>query len=398
MYRGRLLTILALSALTGTGHATTVSSSAIQINSVPAGYYQPQQAAVADDGLGRFLVFWTEDTTNDVPNNSGFKLRYRGLQTVGAGFGPYKSPGLVSAENPVGRLLLLGIHRTVNNDAHAIWSQYSSTAAKTTIYRQLFRAGNKIGAILPLVSNINGGSARLVSGRTDKVGALVWRLNAGVPNHAGRLLSQTTGALGASLGFNLDPGELLLRTEGVGTTFVATTSTFNSSFTQWRIRGRSFSSAFAMAPLPVLLQNFMPIGNTPFTQIATRTDGRVVFFSSLLNATQKLDMRASVRSATWGVVAPSVLVGPNLPNDTSAGPLTTRLPNGGLLTAQQTSDGAGQSIFLKTYNSAMVQVGPTAKIGPVSDIRINALERLSTGKVIVAYTLGKAIMARQVTP
>jgi hypothetical protein len=396
MTRKAFLGLGLIAGCAGQVHATAVSPTAIQINAVPAGFYQPQQAGVADDGSGRFMVFWTEDTTNDVPNNTGFRLRSRGLQTVGAGFGPYKPSGLVSTVNPVGRLLLLGTHRTVNNDSHVVWSQTAS--GLTSLYKQQFRAGNKLGGIVPLATNINGGSARLVTGRTDKVSALVWRVNAGTPNHVGRLLSPSTGTLGSSLGFNLDLGELLLRTEGVGNTFVATTSSFDPTFTKWRIRGRSFSSAFAMAPVPVLLQNFLDLAKAPWSQVATRTDGRVIYFSSLVNGTQKIDMRASPRTASWGVVSPAVLVGPNLPADTSSGPVWTRLPNGGLLTAQRMMDGAGYSIFIKTYNAALAQVGATAKIGPVPEISVSGIERLSTGKAIVVYTQGKAIMARQVTP
>lgn len=398
MLRKLLPSLAVLVGLCGPSSATTVSGISVQINAIPAGFYSPGQAGVADDGTGRFMVFWTEDTVNDIPNNAGVKLKSRGFQTVGAGFGPYKPVALVSTANPLGRLLFLGVHRTINNDVHTVWSQTNNATGFTSLFKQQFRTGNKIGGIVPLVSNINGGSARLVVGRDDRVGALVWRVNAGPPNHVGRLLSQATGGLSANLSFNLDTGETLLRTEGVGNTFVATTSTFNSNFTQWRIRGRSFSSSFVMAPSPVLLQNFTPIERAPWSQIATRTDGRVVLFSSALNAFQRIDMRASLRSPTWGVLAPSVLMAPSLPAQTQSGPVTTRLPAGGLLTAQRVPDGSGFSILIRTYNAALAQVGPTAKIGPVPEISVSTIERLSTGKAIVIYTEGKIIKARQVTP
>lgn len=385
-------------SLAVSAQATSVSTIATQVNVVPgAGYYQPRQAAISDLGSGRFMVFWSEDNTDGFPNLSGNKVKSRGFQLAGAGFSQFKAAGFVSPVNPAGSLALLGVHRTTNSDMHPVWSQ-TSAAGLTSLYKQVFRAGNKLGANVTLVSNIIGGSARLVVGRTDKVSALVWRVNSGIPNHVGKIMSQVNGNLTTPIGFNLDPGELLLRTEGVGTTFVATASSFDTTFTKWRIRGRSFSSTFAMSPTAVLLQNFIELDKAPWMQIATRTDGQVVLFSSLKNAGGKLDMRAQRRTVAWGVIAPAAVVGPNLPADTQSGPVTARLPAAGLLTAQRIKDGSGFSIFIKRYNANMVQVGATAKIGPVPEIQASAIELLSTGKAVIVYVQGKQIFVRQVTP
>jgi hypothetical protein len=283
------------------------------------------------------------------------------------------------------------------NDLHLFWAFTNGTT--TNIYRQAYRNGAKLGGIVPVVTNIAGAAPRFVLGRTDKTSAMLWRMGSSAApfQNVGRLILPN-GALGANIGFNLGTGESLRRVDGIGTSFVATTAVSNSTFTMTTTYGRSFNSAFALQPARTLLQPAASFAKNPFTQIATRTDGKVVFFNGLTDSGGKVDMSARTWSSSWTSPGALVQTAPNLPADTEAGPVSARLANGGLLTAQTLEDGAGYSIIFRTLNANLGQVGASAKIGPLPDISISSVTSLANGKVIASYRIGERLYIRQVTP
>jgi hypothetical protein len=294
-------------------------------------------------------------------------------------------------------LSLSGVHVTATNDMHLLWAFTNGTT--TNIYRQSYRNGTKQGGIVPVVTNIAGASPRLVLGRTDKTSAILWRMGSSAApfRNVGRLILPN-GALGGNIGFNLAPGESLRRVDGIGTSFVATTAVSNSNFTATATYGRSFNSAFALQPAQPLLQPAASFAKNPFTQIATRGDGKVVFFNGLTDSGGQVDMSARTWSSSWTLPGALVQTAPNLPSETEAGPVSARLPNGGLLTAQTLEDGAGYSIVFRTLGANLAQIGVSAKIGPLPDIAISSVTPLANGKVIASYRVGERLYIRQVTP
>jgi hypothetical protein len=375
--------------------ATSLNGAQVQVNVVPAGYYKGSSASVVDGGAGNVMVFWSQDTISDIPNNTGNTIRSRGFSLTPTTFTEVKPAALASQPASTALTPMLGTHVTTNGDMHLFWASTNGTT--TTIFRQIYRAGNKLGAITTLVPSFAGSSPRYVGGRTDKTAALIWRAPSAALKNAGRIISPT-GALTTTIGFNLGTGESLVRTTGVGTSFAATTAVYDATFDKRTTYGRSFTGAFALQTPRPTLNPLADFTVNPFSQIAARSDGKVVFFNGLLDTGGKVDMSGRVYSAAWSLPGALVPVSPNTPGDTNAGPLSAPLPAGELLTAHQLTDGAGQSIYIRRLSAALAPVGVTAKIGPTPNLRLANLTVLSTGKAVVAYYIGEKLYIRQVTP
>ncbi len=383
--------------LASSAGATSVSSASSQVNAPPSsGFYQLRSAQASDAGSGKFMVFWQEDTVSDIPDYTGNLVKSRGFQVSGAGFSQFKAASTVSQTVIDGLELLLGVHQTSNRDMHVLWSISKSGAF--SIYKQVFRSGAKSGSIATVAGSISGIGGRYVGGRSDKVGALLWRPTAGTHQYEGNLLSGLSGATGAAIGFDLPPDDTLLRTEGVGTGFVATASTLDATFTNTKTVGRSFTSSFSLTPTVKVLQSFISDAKQPFQTIASRSDGKVVYFNGLLNTSNKTDDFAQAFTGGWGLASSKVKVESSLPAATNAPPITTRLANGGLLIGHTTPATGGFVITFRRLGANLSQVGTSAKIGPAAGLALRDLETLSTGKVIAVYSIGNKLYIRQVTP